>query len=60
MEARLRAGLESVSIDAEWADLMLAEITKTHEAEKSARREQIQRAEQRLADLDARQARLVD
>ena len=60
LEARLRAGLESVSIDAEWADLMLAEIAKTHEAEKSARREQIQRGEQRLADLDARQARLVD
>jgi hypothetical protein len=60
LEARLRAGLESVSIDDEWAGLMLAEIEKKHEAEKSVRREQIQQAEQRLADLDARLSRLVD
>lgn len=60
LEARLRAGVESVSIDDEWAGLMLAEIAKRHEAEKPARREQIQRAEERLDGLDARLARLVD
>ena len=60
LETRLRAGLEAVSIDDEWAGLMLAEIQKKHEAESGTRREQIQRAEKRLADMDARQARLVD
>ena len=60
LETRFRAGLDAVSIDDEWAGLMLAEVERMRDAEKDAHREQVQHAEDRLSALDARQARLVD